>query len=143
MKSYVYAYECRVAPLLEILLEERLGSQNYWRRKFFLDKFDDWREWGGKKKKHYPWYWGFDEIKDKKYGYFRTRQQTIRFLRTLTACMQYVVEHPEYQPPEEFFKVVFWIKPLLEELRPMIETRIRAIGSGDDVSTVQQVANSA
>jgi Recombination endonuclease VII len=55
-ESYFYAHECRVSPLLETMLEERLGSLNYWRRRNLLFKFDDWREWGGKRKKTYPWH---------------------------------------------------------------------------------------
>jgi hypothetical protein len=130
-EEYIYLYECRVGSLIETELEERLGSTNYWRRRNLLSKFDDWREWGGKKKKTYPWYWGFDEIKDKKYGRFRTLKQIQQFFRTLTAMVRYVVEHPEYEPSEKFFEIIFWIKPILEDVRPIIETRIRAIDSAE------------
>jgi Recombination endonuclease VII len=113
-ESYKYAYECRVRPLLEAELKERLGSRVYWRRRLFLQKFDDWREWGGK----YPWYWGFGEIKDKKYGKIRS---PLQFIKTLAACTQFVKRQlekdPDYQPPEALINVLVRIKPLIEELR--------------------------
>lgn len=133
-ENYVYVYECRVSPLLEAMLEERLGSQNYWRRRLFLQKFDEWREWGGR----YPWYRGFEEIKDQKYGRIRTPKQ---FLRTLYALMQYVVEQlrqdPEYQPPAEFLEIMVRVKPLFDSIRPIAEEKLRAIGGGEDVNREQ------
>jgi hypothetical protein len=140
--EYIDTYECRVHPLLETMREEQLGTVVYWRRRNLLFKLDDWIEWQGKNKKRYPWHWGFDEIKDKKYGYFRTNKQTIQFLRTLTACIQYVVEHPEYEPPDEFFEVIFWIKPLLESVRPIVEAKLSAMGRGEDVKSISGPASS-
>ena len=82
-ENYVYAYDCRVTGLLEAKLKERMGGAKYWRRRMFLDKFDDWREYGGR----YPWYWGFDEIKDQWYGKIRTPKQ---FIATLVACLRFL-----------------------------------------------------
>ena len=111
-ERYTYAHQCRVQPLLEAILEERLGTSNYWRRRLFLQKFDEWMEYGGQ----YPWYWGFDEIKAKKYP-VRTLK---RFLKALYAQSQYVVEQinkdSDYEPPEAFMEVIFQIKPFLESI---------------------------
>jgi hypothetical protein len=52
-ESYTFAYDCRVGALYEDYLKEKLGLLNYWRRRIFLDKFDDWKEWGAR----YPWHW--------------------------------------------------------------------------------------
>jgi hypothetical protein len=124
-ESYIYAYECRVGVLREARLERELGSLNYWRRRVFLDKFDDWQEYGGR----YPWYWGFDEIKDQKYGKIRT---PLQFIETLSACVRFVKgeidKDPNYQPPENFLEAIFRIKPFLDELRPMIEARMCELG---------------
>jgi hypothetical protein len=124
-ESYIYAYECRVGVLREARLERELGSLNYWRRRVFLDKFGDWQEYGGR----YPWYWGFDEIKDQKYGKIRT---PLQFIETLSACVRFVKgeidKDPNYQPPENFLEAIFRIKPFLDELRPMIEARMCELG---------------
>jgi hypothetical protein len=65
----------------------------------------------------YPWYWGFDEIKDQKYGKIRT---PLQFVRTLTACVQFekgeLEKNPDYEPPEKFLEVIFRIKPLMRSL---------------------------
>jgi hypothetical protein len=71
---------------------------NYWSRRLLLDKFDDWKDgW----RKDYPWYWGFEEIKEKRHGKIRTPEQ---FIRTFTACVKFVAaeyeKDPKYQPPE-------------------------------------------
>lgn len=124
-ESYIYTYECRVGALREARLEKELGSLNYWRRRVFLDKFDDWQEYGGR----YPWYWGFDEIKDQKYGKIRTPLQLIK---TLSACVQFVKgemdRDPDYQPRENFLEAIFRIKPFLDELWPLIEARMSELG---------------
>lgn len=120
-ESYIYAYECRVRPLLEAMLEERLGNRNYWRRRLFLQKFDDWKEWGGR----YPWHWGFDEIKEQKYGEIRT---PLQFIRALTACVQFVKQELErdsdYLPPQKFIDVLVRIKPVIDEFRPIADARL-------------------
>jgi hypothetical protein len=124
-ESYIYAYECRVGALREARLERELGSLNYWRRRLFLDKFDDWQEYGGR----YPWYWGFGEIKDQKYGKIRT---PLQFIKTLSACVEFVKgemdKDPNYEPSETFLEVIFRIKPLLDELRPVVEARMLELG---------------
>ncbi len=121
-ESYIYAYDCRVISLHEAMLEKKMGTLRYLRRRILLDKFDDWKEWG---LGHYPWHWGFDEIKDKKYGKIRT---PLQFFKTLTACVQFVKgeleKNPDYEPPEKFLEVMVRIKPMLDELRPVVEARL-------------------
>jgi hypothetical protein len=125
-ESYIYTYEGRVGALLEALLEEKLGPQNYWRRRLFLNKFDDWREWGGS----YPWYWAFDEIKDEKYGKIRTPKQ---FFKTLVGCMQFIKgeleKNPDFEIPDEFIRLMVRVKPVLDELRPIAEARLLELRS--------------
>ena len=130
--SYIFAYECRVSPLLEAMIEKRLGSRNYWRRRSLLTKFDDWREWGGRRRT-YPWYWGFNEIKEKKYWHIKTPEQAIR---NLAALIRYVLKelekNPAYEPPEEFLKLMVRVKPLLDSIRPIVEERLKSIGVEQD-----------
>ncbi|MEY2525611.1 MAG: hypothetical protein QOE73_382 [Verrucomicrobiota bacterium] len=129
-EAYVYAYDCRVNSLYEASLKKKMGTLKYWRRKIFLDKFDDWREWG---MGEYPWRWFFDEIKDKKYGKIRTPRQ---FFKTLSACVQFVKgeleRNPDYQPPEKFLEIMIRIKPLLDELRPVVEARLLELGKSNN-----------
>jgi hypothetical protein len=126
-ETYIYVYECRVGALLEELREQRMGSLNYWRRRCFLDKFDEWAEYGGS----YPWYWGFEEVKAKRHGPIRTPMQ---FIKGLMASMRYVVEEakkdPNYRPPEDFIKLMVRIKPLMDSIRPTVEARMKAIAGG-------------
>jgi hypothetical protein len=126
-ENYVYAYECRTGPLLEELLEERLGSRNYWRRRIFLGKFDDWKYEGGE----YPWCWGFEEIKDERYGSIRTPAQ---FIRALSACVQFVSDElkkdPNFRPPESFFKIMVLVEPLMDKVRPIVGERLKVISGG-------------
>jgi hypothetical protein len=124
-ENYIYAYECRVGDLREERLKQELGILNYWRRRNFLNKFDEWREWGGR----YPWYWGFDEIKDQRYGKIRTPRQ---FIRTLHACVLFVKgeieKNPNYVPPEQFLETMFRIKPFLDELHTAVKARMLELG---------------
>ncbi|HEY6331937.1 MAG TPA: hypothetical protein VI756_21595, partial [Blastocatellia bacterium] len=89
-----------------------------------LDKFDEWKEYGGR----YPWYWGFEEIKEKRYGGIRTPKQ---FLRTLTACVQFFAEElkkdPNYRPPETFTKLMVRIRPMLDSIRPIVQARLEEL----------------
>jgi hypothetical protein len=130
-ESYIYAYECRVGALREARLEKELGSLNYWRRRNFLSRFDGWQEWGGR----YPWHWGFDEIKDQKYGKIRT---PLQFIKSLAACVQFVKgeleKNPEYEPPEKFLEVIFRIKPLMDELRPIVGARLLELGKSNNAA---------
>lgn len=41
-ETYDHIYRCRVSSLIEALLEQRMGSANYWHRKLVLQKFDMW-----------------------------------------------------------------------------------------------------
>lgn len=126
-ESYVWEYRSRVHPLIEAKLEEEMGSPNYWRRRRFLQKFDGWKEWGGTRR-NYPWYWGFDEIKDKKNGSIRTPKQ---FLQMLVGVMKFVLEefkrNPDFQPPEAFFQLMIKVEPLVETIRSIAEARLAAV----------------
>lgn len=119
-EEYSSSYEYRLHRLREQILERR--CPNYWDRRRVLDKFDAWREWG----ETYPWRWGFEEIKEKRYGKIRTPCQAVK---TLIACMQFVVEekgrNPDWQPPELFLTVMARINPLMESLRPLYEAQLR------------------
>lgn len=46
-EDYIYKYSGRAAVLREDLRKPTIEPANYWRRKLFLDKFDDWRQCGG------------------------------------------------------------------------------------------------
>jgi Recombination endonuclease VII len=118
-EDYIYAFECRLQHLHEELVKNT--CPNYPRRRLHLGKFDDWKDgW-----ESYPWNWCFEEIKEKRHGKIRTPKQ---FIRTLTACMKCVLEEvkkdPNYQPPEAFFEVMVRFKPLLDEVRPIVEARL-------------------
>lgn len=123
-ESYFWDYQCRVGPLLQTMLRERLGIQNYWKRRNLLSKFDEWREWGGK----YPWYWGFDEIKDKKYGPIRGPKHA---LRTMVALLKYVSnefqKNPDYDPPEEVIRFLLCAKSIADLIGPIAEERRRQL----------------
>lgn len=113
-ERYISEYECRVEPLLEAWQKVKLGMPNYWRRRSLLAKFDDWKEgWQA-----FPWRWGFEEIKDKKYGRIRTPK---RFMRTLIALMEFVAEEtkrdPNYQPPEKFFELMARVRPIIDTIK--------------------------
>jgi hypothetical protein len=132
-ENYIYAYDYRVGSLYEEFLRKTMEPRNYWRRRNLLFKFDDWREYGG----HYPWYWGFDEIKDQKYGKIRT---PLQFFKTLTACLQFVKgemdKNPDYQPSEKFLEAIFRIKPFLDELRPLVEARMLELGERNNIGAL-------
>jgi hypothetical protein len=125
-QEYIYLYECRVGALIETEAEEQLEPRNFWRRRLFLLKFDDWRQYRGK----YPWYRAFEEIKLKRYG-IRTPKQLLRFL---APRLRYVEEeqkkNPEYQPPDWFLKFIFDLKPLFDSIQPIVEATLRANGDG-------------
>jgi Recombination endonuclease VII len=97
-ETYIYAYDGRIVGLHESQLEGRMGTLKYLRRRIFLDKFDDWQEWGARKRS-YPWYWGFAEMKERKRRRIRTPEQ---FLNALALAR---------------------IMGFLEELYPTIEAR--------------------
>ena len=86
---------------------------NYWKRRIFLDKFDDWRQWGGR----YPWRWEFGEIKQRKRRTIRTPEQ---FIRTLSAIVEFIATQiksdPEFEIPNSFLDLMIKLKPMLDEL---------------------------
>jgi hypothetical protein len=124
-EPYAYAYECRILALLERELEQQLGPVNYWRRRLFLQKFDDWREWG---RGRYPWPSYFAEIKERRRWRIRTPE---RFWNTLAACVRFIVEekrrNPDFEIPEQVLQVLIRVKPILDDVWPHIEERYRAI----------------
>jgi len=129
--TYVCAYEHRVRPLIETLLEQRFGTLIYWRRRIVLQKFDDWKEWD----EEYPWRWGFEEIKAKRYGRVRTPRQAIL---ALSACMQFVLaeikKNPNYEPPDAFFELMVRVKPWMDKIRPLVEARMKFVGTDQPVN---------
>jgi hypothetical protein len=34
-------------------------------------------------------------------------------------------KNPDYRPPDEFIKIIVAVKPMLDELRPIVEARLR------------------
>jgi hypothetical protein len=123
--SYIYLYECRMSRLLEAMMEKRLGSINYWRRRNFLQKFDEWEDDGG----DYPWYWGFEEIKEKRHGKIKTPMQAIKTLRALLEfVMGEIRKDPSYEPPDEFIKLLIRVEPWISDLRAIAEAQLKVIG---------------
>jgi Recombination endonuclease VII len=124
-QPYSYAHECRIFELLDKELEERLGPANYWKRRLFLQRFDDWYDWG---RRHYPWPSYFAEIKERRRRMIRTPEQ---FWNTMAAIAKFVFEQqqkdPDYEPPEQFLQLFVRVKPILDEAWPLIETRYLAI----------------
>lgn len=116
--KYIFDYQCRVAPLIEEAEIAWMGARNYHRRWQVRRKFDDWTEWDGKKRSTYPWRWGFDEIKEKKYGRIRTPKQAAQ---TLIALMRFVLDefkkNPDYKPPEQFLTLMTKVNPLFDDIR--------------------------
>jgi hypothetical protein len=125
-EDYIYSYRCRVAPIQEAMRERRMGSRNYWRWRHLTDKLDDFQEYGG----NFPWVWGFDEIKEKRHGLIRTPKQ---FMRTILVCTRFVnaelERNPNYDPPEGFFYMIARVKPMLDNLRPLIEERMKTMAT--------------
>jgi hypothetical protein len=119
-EDYIYAYECRLHRQREEFLEKT--CPNYWARRITLSKFDEWKEWGNP----YPWHWGFEEIRARRHGKIRTPRQ---FLRSLVACMQFVVEekqrNPGWELPEAFIALMARLKPFFDSLRPICEARLK------------------
>ncbi|WP_315836295.1 endonuclease domain-containing protein [Bradyrhizobium prioriisuperbiae] len=122
---YNYAYECRVLTLLENELEQQLEPRNYWRRRQFLQKFDDWNEWG---RGCYPWRSYFAEIKERQRRKIRTPEQ---FWNNLADIVRFFIEqrqkNPDAELPDSFAKLLVRLKPILDNARPIIEERYREI----------------
>ena len=109
--DYIDAYARRLRRLHEDTLEKT--CPNYWSRRLLLDKFDDWKDgWHG----DYPWEWHFEEIKEKRHGKIRTPAQ---FIKIFTACAKFVAaefeKDPNYEPPDEVAKFIFFAKDFLEK----------------------------
>ena len=116
-ETYIYDYDCRIIRYHEKRLET---CPNYWPRRLFLNKFDEWGKDGWRRE--YPWKWEFEEIKRKRHGLIRTPKQA---LNCLVACMKFVAEEikkdPNFQPPEAFIDLMIRLKPLFEVIRPRYE----------------------
>lgn len=126
-ETYIYAYDNRIIRLYESQLEDRMGTLKYLRRRIFLDKFDDWKEWGPRKRT-YPWHWGFDEIKERRRNIIRTPEQFLKVLKAIAAYVKNEVEKdPGWRPPEEMMPALAKILAFLEELWPEIEPRYTAL----------------
>jgi hypothetical protein len=135
--NYIYAYECRANPLIEAALKADLGELNYWRRWNLLYKYDRWKEnWNDE----FPWPWGFEEIKDKRYGTIRTPK---RFIEVLTACVNFVAaeykKDPNYRPPDNVVRFMFEAKTLLDKMRPDLEARLKELGHRMDATGATQI----
>jgi hypothetical protein len=126
-ETYIYVYDTRVVRLYESQLEERMGTLKYLKRRIFLDKFDDWKEWSPRKRT-YPWHWGFDEIKERRRNIIRTPEQ---FFKMLAAIAEYIknqiAKDPGWRPPEEMMPMLGRIVEFVEELWPAIEERYKAL----------------
>jgi hypothetical protein len=48
-ENYIYFYDCRIVGLHEARLQKQMGGAKYFRRRIFLDKFDDWKDYGGRR----------------------------------------------------------------------------------------------
>jgi len=120
---YAEAYDHRVLTLIEKEFEQRMEPRNYWRRRLFLQKFDE-REWS----RYYPWPSYFDEIEQQRRMRIRTPEQ---FWNAFAACVRFVAEekrkNPGFEIPEEFMRIAIRVKPILDEAWPQIEERYRAI----------------
>lgn len=115
-ERYIYAYDCRVFSLRELLLERRVP--NYWHRRLILLRFDSWYYDG-----HPPpasWL-----------SYKRNRQLEIKTpeeaLRILIACMEFVINerkrNPDFDPPDEFFKMLHVAEPIFDLARAQLVNR--------------------
>lgn len=134
LEPYAYAYECRILALFEEELEHRLGPRNYWRRRLFLQRADDFREWGGRS----LWRLHFTELKERQCWKIRTPDQ---FWKVLAACMRFVVEetrrNPDFVIPDQFLLILARVKPILDEIWPQIEDRYRAIQAKNQAVALQ------
>jgi hypothetical protein len=120
----VYRYECRVDVLIEEELENRLGPVNYCKRRSVLDKFDEWKDWGTAP---FPGdRWGLKEIKEKRHGMIRTPRH---FIRTLSAVLAFTAEElkkdPNFRPPDSLLELLARLKPLVGQIRPIVEARLK------------------
>lgn len=130
-EEYVYPYECRVIELNEIALQEKMGTIKYLRRRIFLDKFDEWREWGPARKSTYPWYWAFDEIKNQKYGDVRTPKQFLRMMKVTVKYLNHLnaelEKNPDLEIPERHLEFLLKLRAFIEPLVVLPEVQARLL----------------
>ena len=88
-----------------------MGSQNYWRRRRILDEFDEWYYCRGQPP---LWYRRYREEKS------RTIETPEDAIRGLTAILKFINEQfkkdPNFEPPDEFLKLMARIGPILDEV---------------------------
>lgn len=123
-EPYAHAYESRIVALFEEELKQRLAPCNYWHRRIFLQKVDDWREWGGRS----LWRTHFAELKERQRRKIRSPEQ---FFKTLAACMRFVVEekrkNPNFKIPDQLLQSLIRVKSILDEIWPQLEERYLAL----------------
>lgn len=111
-ESYIYIYEQRVDPLIEEAHERRVGCRNKWHRRLILQKFDDWFYNDGRPP---SWWLRYKEEESKK---IKTPEQALNCLLALMKFVQGEVEKdPNYEPPQEFLKLMIRLKPIFEEIQ--------------------------
>jgi hypothetical protein len=87
-----------------------MGSQNYWRRRICLEKFDAWYYDGQRSEWRERW---------------RKNQQSKitspeEFFEALLALTNFVLSQrekdPNYRPPRQFMEIVARVRPILHEI---------------------------
>ena len=108
-ESYDYVYRCRVSPLIEAVLEQRMGSANYWRRQLILQRFDAWHDDGERSEWRDRW-------ARRQAWKIKTPEQ---FIERMQALMKFYSEHidenPDFVLPDEFIKLVVMVRRLVQE----------------------------
>jgi hypothetical protein len=108
-ESYDYVYRCRVRPLIEAKLEQRMGSANYWRRALTLQRFDawyydgEWSEWRDRWAKRQAW-----KIKTPE-QFIERMQMIVKFYS------EQIDKNPDFVLPDEFIKLVAKVRGLIQE----------------------------
>jgi hypothetical protein len=109
-ETYDHMYRCRVRPLIEAVLEQRMGSANYWRRDTILRKFDAWyidrerSEWRERWKRSQAWK-------------IETPEQFIECVGAVTKFFaQKLEKDPDYELPDEFIVFVGKTRRFLHEV---------------------------
>lgn len=107
-ERYIFIYERRAGALREALLEKRIP--NYWTRRIVLERFDSWFYEGGKPP---GWYMKYKEEQNNK---IETPEDA---LNALVATFRFINEqfkaNPNYEPPDEFWKLFATVRPLIEK----------------------------
>ena len=117
-QAYAYDFECRVADLEDRLLRARIGEYQYWKRRPFMDKFDDWREYGDR----YPWPSYFREIK--------MRRSPKYALNQIFACVRFYAaelkRNPAWEPPDQVVVFLFKLKEFFEAIEAGLPVELKA-----------------